>query len=72
VVLLCSAVNDIDASALDMLEQLAQRLAHMDVRLHLSEVKGPVMDKLERSALLKHLGGRVFLSHHAAVTALTA
>lgn len=72
VVLLCSAVNDIDASALDMLEQLAQRLAHMDVRLHLSEVKGPVMDKLERSELLKHLGGQVFLSHHAAVTALTA
>ncbi|WP_018409837.1 SulP family inorganic anion transporter [Methyloversatilis thermotolerans] len=72
VVLLCSAVNDIDASALEMLEHLAHRLAHMGVLLHLSEVKGPVMDRLERSALLKHLGGQVFLSHHAAVRALTA
>jgi SulP family sulfate permease len=44
----------------------------MGVLLHLSEVKGPVMDKLERTDLLPHLGGRVFLSHHAAVTALTA
>lgn len=72
VVLLCSAVNDIDASALEMLESVAHRLADMGVLLHLSEVKGPVMDRLERTDLLAHLGGRVFLSHHAAVTALTA
>ena len=72
VVLMCSAVNDIDASALEMLESVVHRLKDMGVLLHLSEVKGPVMDKLERTDLLAHLGGRVFLSHHAAVTALTA
>lgn len=72
VVLLCSAVNDIDASALEMLESLTHRLADMGVLLHLSEVKGPVMDKLERTDLLSHMGGRVFMSHHAAVTALTS
>jgi SulP family sulfate permease len=41
------------------------------VQLHLSEVKGPVMDRLERSDFLTHLSGRVFLTHHQAVTALT-
>lgn len=72
VVLQCSAVNDIDASALEMLESVAHRLHDMGVLLHMSEVKGPVMDKLERTDLLAQLGGRVFLSHHEAVTALTA
>jgi SulP family sulfate permease len=72
VVLQCSAVNNIDASALDMLENLAQLLTDMGVQLHLSEVKGPVMDSLNRTDLLAHLGGRVFLSHHEAVTVLTA
>ncbi len=37
---------------------------------HLSEVKGPVMDKLERSGFLPHLTGKVFLSHHQAVQEL--
>ncbi|WP_374338544.1 SulP family inorganic anion transporter [Methyloversatilis sp.] len=70
VVLQCSAVNDIDASALEMLEAVAHRLQDMGVLLHLSEVKGPVMDRLRRTDLLAHLGGRVFLSHHGAVMAL--
>lgn len=72
VVLLCSAVNDIDASALETLESIVHRLGDMGVRLHLSEVKGPVMDRLRRSDLPGALGGQVFLSHHEAVTALTA
>jgi SulP family sulfate permease len=72
VVLQCSAVNDIDASALETLENIVHLLADMGVQFHLSEVKGPVMDKLKRTDLLQKLGGRVFLSHHEAVTALTA
>ena len=72
VVLQCSAVNDIDASALETLETIIHLLADMGVQFHLSEVKGPVMDKLKRTDLLQKLGGRVFLSHHEAVTALTA
>ena len=72
VVLQCSAVNDIDASALDMLENIAHLLADMGVQLHLSEVKGPVMDRLQHTDLLARIGGRVFLSHHEAVTALAA
>ena len=70
-VLICSAVNFIDASALETLEHLIDRLRAGGVTLHLAEVKGPVMDQLERSNLLEELGeGRVFLSTHAAMQAL--
>jgi len=61
-VLMCSAVNAIDASALESLEAINHRLSDAGVRLHLSEVKGPVMDRLKRSNLLDELTGRVFLS----------
>ncbi|MDP2417134.1 MAG: sulfate permease [Hydrogenophaga sp.] len=71
VVLQCTAINAIDASALESLETIVQRLKDAGVQLHLSEVKGPVMDRLERSDFLGHLTGRVFLTHHQAVTALT-
>ncbi|MCR9221587.1 MAG: sulfate permease [Alphaproteobacteria bacterium] len=70
VVLICSAVNHIDASALESLEALADRLKAAGVAFHLSEVKGPVMDKLARSDFLEHLTGRVYLSQHEAMTAL--
>ncbi len=70
VVLQCTAVNTIDASALESLEAITQRLKDAGVKLHLSEVKGPVMDRLERSDFLHHLTGQVFLTHHQAVTAL--
>ncbi len=72
VVLMCSAVNAIDASALESLEAINHRLADAGIRLHLSEVKGPVMDRLKRSHLLDTLSGRVFLSQHAAFAALAA
>ncbi len=70
VVLLCSAVNQIDASALDSLESLNQRLGDAGVTLHLSEVKGPVMDRLRRSTFPEHLHGRIFLTHFDALRAL--
>lgn len=72
VVLQCSAINDIDASALESLETIHQRLQESGVQLHLSEVKGPVMDRLQRSDFLRHLSGQVFLTHHQAVQALLA
>ncbi len=72
VVLMCPAVNAIDLSALEALEEINTRLIENDVMLHLSEVKGPVMDALQRSDFLSHLTGEVFLSHHGAVTALRA
>lgn len=70
VVLMCSAVNEIDASALESLEAIDQRLKASGLRLHLSEVKGPVMDRLKRSAFLDHLSGDVFLTQYDAFHAM--
>lgn len=70
VVLMCSAVNMIDASALESLETIADRLASAGVGFHLSEVKGPVMDALKRSDFFTHFGGQVFLSQYDAFRAL--
>ena len=70
VVLQCSAINDIDTSALESLETINERLREAGLALHLSEVKGPVMDRLQRSSLLQHLSGRVFLSQFEAIAAL--
>lgn len=71
VVLMCSAVNEIDLSALESLEAINERLKLANVKLHLSEVKGPVMDRLKRSHLLDHLSGQVFLSQMDAVKGTT-
>jgi sulfate permease, SulP family len=70
VVLQCNAINDIDASGLESLQTIDQRLREQGIALHLSEVKGPVMDRLQRSDWLKNMSGQVFLTHHQAVTAL--
>jgi SulP family sulfate permease len=70
VVLQCSAINDIDASALESLEAIDARLRDAGVTLHLSEVKGPVMDRLRKTAFLKTLRGQVFLTHYKAVCTL--
>ena len=66
VVLMCSAVNEIDLSALESLEAINHQLADLGVHLHLSEVKGPVMDRLKRSHFLDELSGEVFLSQNCA------
>jgi SulP family sulfate permease len=72
VVLMFSAVNNVDYSALESLEELNRRLADAGLKLHLSEVKGPVMDRLETTHFIEHLSGQVFLSQFDAWKALTA
>ena len=64
VILMCSAVNAIDMSALESLEIINERLKLGGIKFHLSEVKGPIMDKLEGTGLLTHLSGDIFLSQH--------
>lgn len=70
VVLMCSAVNEIDFSALESLEAINARLNDMGIKLHLSEVKGPVMDRLQKQHFISDLTGKVFLSQHDAYTEL--
>lgn len=67
VILMCSAVNEIDLSALESLETINRRLFDLGITLHLSEVKGPVMDALVRTHFLDELSGRVYLSQYQAV-----
>ena len=71
VILMCSAVNEIDMTALETLEGLNHQLKDRGVALHLSEVKGPVMDRLKRTNFLWHMTGQVFLSQHEAFATLT-
>ncbi len=70
VILMCSAVNEIDASGLESLEAINHRLADGGLFLHLSEVKGPVMDRLDRTHFIDDLSGRVFLSQDRAFSEL--
>ena len=55
----------------DTLELVNTRLNEMGIALSLSEVKGPVMDRLQRGDLLEHLTGKVYLSQFDAFHALT-
>jgi SulP family sulfate permease len=66
-VLVMTAVSEIDTSALFGLAELNQSLRQRDIGLHLAEVKGPVMDRLKSSDLLAALNGQIFLSALLAV-----
>ncbi|HXI87035.1 MAG TPA: sulfate permease, partial [Parvularculaceae bacterium] len=69
-ILMCPAVNAIDASGLESLEAINARLKDAGVTFHLSEVKGPVMDRLKRSQFLEHLTGRIFMTQFGALSLL--
>ena len=71
VVLQCSAINSIDASALDSLEAIERRLREAGIALHLSEVKGPVMDRLQFTEFVHDLSGKIFPTHYQAIASLT-
>lgn len=65
-ILMCPAVNLIDASALESLEAINERLKDSGVIFHFSEIKGPVMDRLKGTHLMHELTGQVFLSQYDA------
>lgn len=70
-ILTCSAINDIDVSAVESLIAVNQYLKEAGINFHLSEVKGPVMDRLERSEFIANLTGNIYLSHQHAWQDLT-
>jgi SulP family sulfate permease len=68
IVLICAAINSIDASALETLRTLVDDLRRVGVDLHLTDVKGPVMDKLEAIGFVAQIGrDHIHLSAHAAM-----
>lgn len=65
-ILMCSAINNIDGSALEILETINEQLTYLEIGFHLSEVKGPVMDNLNKSHFIDELNGKVYLSQFKA------
>jgi SulP family sulfate permease len=71
VLLVCSAINLIDASALEILESLIADLRGLGVQFYFSEVKGPVMDKLAKIGFVEYVGrDHFFLSTDIAMREL--
>ncbi|MGB7340115.1 MAG: solute carrier family 26 protein [Phototrophicaceae bacterium] len=72
-VLVASAINFIDSSALDVLETLADALANNGVQFYLASVKGPVMDRFRRIGFVDHIGeDNFFLTCHQAYQTIIA
>ncbi len=62
VVLVCSAINMVDVSGLEMLYRINDNFARMGITLHLAEVKAPVMDQLEADDFVEALSGTIYFS----------
>jgi len=71
VLLVCSAVNMVDVSGLEMLHRLNDTLEQMNITLHLSEVKSPVMQQLEAANFILSLTGSVFFTTDQAMRDLS-
>jgi sulfate permease, SulP family len=71
VLLILSAVNHIDSTGLDMLSEFSEGLAERDIRVHLAEVKGPLMDVLSETDWINRQVGEVFPSTHIAFNTLS-
>ncbi len=71
IVLIFTSVSDIDATGLEALENLNGSLKAAGITLHLSEAKGPIMDKLHKTDFLQQLKpGKVFFHTQDAVKEL--
>jgi SulP family sulfate permease len=70
VVLMMSGVNAIDLTGLEVLIQLDRELRARGLKLHFSELKGPVRDRLERTEVTQWLSGRIFMTQAEAFTSL--
>ena len=64
VLLQMSPVNSIDFSGLSALKELNEPLESQYRRQDLSEVKGPVLDRLKASQWESWFRGKMYLSHH--------
>ena len=54
IILIFTSVSDVDATALEALENLNHALQASGLTLHLSDAKGPVLDKLKKPTLLNN------------------
>jgi sulfate permease, SulP family len=68
--IVCNAINFIDTSGLEMLKRLNRDLTRRDIRLHLSDVKSPVLDQLRTSEFPDELSGQIFFTTDQAMREL--
>ena len=69
-ILNCSAVNAIDASGLESLKAINQRLKDGGILFHLAEVKGPIMDGLKKTQFYQELKERIHFTNYDAVLSI--
>ena len=62
ILLVCSSINFIDTSGLEMLSRINESLRSVAIKLHLSEVKGPLMDRLADTSFAQELSGQIFFT----------
>ena len=62
VLLILSAVNQLDTTALGMLTELEKTLTARSITLQFAEIKGPVHDRLQQTELGERMQNRIFLS----------
>jgi len=71
VIFIFTSVSYIDTTGFEALENLNRTLKVSEIALHLAEVKGPVMDKLEQTDFLEQLKpGQVFFRVEEAISTL--
>lgn len=66
-ILNCSAVNSIDASGLESLKSISQRLKEGGIAFHLSDVKGPILDALKKTQFYQEQKERIHFTNYDAV-----
>ena len=66
-ILMCTGVSHIDASALSSLHEINRRLKGLKARLHMSSMQTVVRERLYRSNFLEKLSGNIYLSQHEAM-----
>ena len=69
-ILMCSAINNIDASGLETLKAINQRLSDSNILFHLSEIKGPVMDHLKETQFYAEMQERIHFTQFDAVASI--
>ena len=69
-IIVCSAINRIDSTGLQMLSRLNRRLEESDSFLHLSDLKGTLLNKLDHNDLESRLSGKIFQTANAGMIQL--
>ena len=71
VLLSCAPVNDIDATGLEMLQQLRRNLGSQGIELKLAGLRKQLRDALERTGIAAEFGaGAFYPTEQAAIRAL--